>query len=414
MSVVITGIDGLRNRGVEALVVSSIEQLQQRQPNLTVNILTRTPDYDENRLQGYKGVNLVDDNLHSSPQLSSRQSRLRRVLAKFFPRYKPPTPEPPASVRMIREASVVIASGGDIFSSDYGGCYRHLQPLKVALSAGVPVVFLAQSIGPFKTDKEAEAWLSVARESKLITVREKLSYHYLTKNLGLSTDLVKHTADPAFLLTPPQKGDVAKLIHSYGITKDRPVVALAASQGINRYSGCDYHEHLKVLSQVVNMLLDEFDAQVLLIPHVHDIRPSNDDRVLATKLLRLLDFDPRVRLAGAEHSASEFKGLIAECDMVIAERMHATIAGLSSGVCPVAVGYSVKAEGIMADLLGTESLHKELLISTHDFLDAEAAFTTIRNAWNRRHEVASQLNEVLPQVKKDTATNFDMISQLLG
>ena len=406
MNVILTGIDGLRNRGVEALVVSTIEQLQHRQPNLTVNILTRTPDYDENRLQGYRGVKLVDNSLQNP-----YQSRLKRVLVKFFSSHKSPTP---ASVRMLREASVVIASGGDLFSSDYGGCYSHLEPLEIALSSDIPIVFLAQSIGPFKTDQEAEAWLSVARRAKLITVREELSYNYVTKNLGLSTDLVKHTADSAFLLTPPPPEAVAKLLSFYGITQDRPVVALAASQGINRYASCDYHEHLKALCQVVNMLLNELDTQVLLIPHVQDIRPRNDDRVIATNLLRLLDFDPRVRLAGADHSASEFKGLIGACDMVIAERMHATIAGLSSGICPVTIGYSVKAEGIMTDLLGADSLHKELLISIHDFLNVEAALAMIRNAWNRRHEVASKLNEVLPQVKKDTATNFDMISQLLS
>ena len=409
MKALITGITGLRNRGVEALVMPTIEQLCIRQPNLTVNVLTKSPDYDKLRLQQY-GASPVNDYL----QLAS-QGRLQRLRAKFpLLRKLLPTSESKAVKGAISDASVVIASGGDVFSSDYGRLHYHLQPLELALDAGVPVVFLAQSIGPFKRDDEAEAWVRVGRSSKLVTVREKISYNYVTKDLGLSTDLVKHTADPAFLLVPPPSEIVANMLSSYGITKDRPVIAISVSQGITGFAGCDYDKHMKAWHQVVKMLFDELDAQVLIIPHVQEIYANNDDRIAATNLLRSLDFDPRVRLAGADHSASELKGLISGCDMVIAERMHAAIAGLSSGVCTVVVGYSIKAEGIMTDLLGAESLHNGLLISINQFLDADAACATIRTAWNRRQEVANQLNEVLPKVKQDSASNFDMISKMLG
>lgn len=408
MNAVITGITGLRNRGVEALVVPTIEQLCQRQPNLTVNVLTTTSDYDEIRLQRYR-ANLIDNYLQYFPV-----GRLQQLRAKISQLYKPLALEYQAFLDTFRNASVVIASGGDVFSSDYGGLYRHLRPLELALDASVPIVFLAQSIGPFKRDDEAEAWLRVARRSQLITVREKISYDYVTKDLGLSTDLVKQTADPAFLLVPPPPQDVANMLRSYSVTQDRSVIAISVSQGISRYAGCDYDKHLLAWHQVVKMLLNELDAQVLVVPHVQERQADNDDRILATNLLRSLDFDPRVRLASAEHSASEFKGLIAACDLVVAERMHAALAGLSSGVCTVVVGYSIKAEGIMTNLLGSESLHNGLLISISQFLDADAACATIRTAWNRRHEVSEQLNEVLPQVKKDSASNFDMISGILA
>ncbi len=414
MSIAITNITGLRNRGVEARVVPTIEQLQLRHPNLDVNILTNTPDYDESRLQDYRGVNLIDRKSINPRQQNSRRSQLRKLLTKVSPLHKPSAPKQPLSVGKLCESSIVIASGGDLFTSDYGFLYHNLKPLQVALSAGVPVVFLAQTIGPFKTDEEAEAWLGVARESKLVTVREQLSYNYVTKELGLSTNLVKHTADPAFLLTSPPPQEVENLLRYYGVTQERPVIALAASQGISWFGNCDARKHLEVLYQVVKMLIDELDAQVILIPHVQEIKSHLDDRIIANKLLRLLNFDPRVRLASLDHSASEFKGLIGACDMVIAERMHAAIAGLSSGICPVAVGYSVKAEGIMTDLLGADSLHKELLISIQDFLDAEAALAVIRNAWSRRQEVANRLNQILPQVKKDAEANYDLISQILS
>lgn len=407
MNIVITGITSLRNRGVEALVVTTVEELCRRRQDLTVNILTRTPDYDKIRLQQHN-VEPVQDHLRII-----HNSRLRQGLATLSRFHKPLAPGYQAAVRMIREASVVIASGGDVFSSDYGKLGLHLRPLQLALDAGVPIMFLAQSIGPFKTDEETKVWLRVARRSRLVTVREKLTYDYLTKDLGLSTDLVRLAADPAFLLSPSSPTMVANLLSSYGITKDRPVIAIAASQGISRYASIDHDKHLEAWYQVVQMIIDKLDAQVLLIPHVQEINAGNDDRILATNLLRSLDFDPRVRLAGMDHSVSEFKGLIGACDMVISERMHAALAGLSSGVCTVAVGYSVKAKGIMTDLLGTRALRDGLLIPISQFVDTDATCAMIRTVWEQRHEVTSRLNEVLPQVKKDAASNFDMILRML-
>ncbi|MBD2594943.1 polysaccharide pyruvyl transferase family protein [Nostoc spongiaeforme FACHB-130] len=405
---VITGITGLRNRGVEAMVVTTIEQLRQRQSNLEIDILTETIDYDEIRLKPYEVKLSSDDYL-----LLYRTQPLLAKLSKFSQRLAPTYKN---INNLVRDASVVIASGGDVFSSDYGTRFlrQQLQPLEFALEAGVPVAFLAQSIGPFKKDSEAEMWLNVARRSKLITIREHLSYKYVTKDLGLSPELVKHTADPAFLLPPTSPEIVNNLFKSYGITKDLPVVALGISQGICRYTRTDYDKHIKVWCETIDLILNEFGAQVLIIPHVHDHRAGNDDRILAAHLLRLFNFDPRVHLAGADHTASEFKGLIAACDLVIAERMHAAIAGLSSGVCTLPIGYSVKAEGIMTDLLGSELVHEGLLISVEQFLDSEIAHKSIRFAWQNRHEVADKLKQVLPEVKQKTANNFDLLLSVVG
>jgi colanic acid/amylovoran biosynthesis protein len=85
----------------------------------------------------------------------------------------------------------------------------------------------------------------------------------------------------------------------------------------------------------------------------------------------------------------------------------------SNKVCTVVVGYSVKAEGIMTDVLGTELVQNSLLISIQQFLDADLACSKLSNAWNYRDEVSSQLKEALPRVKKDAASNFDLIGQIL-
>jgi colanic acid/amylovoran biosynthesis protein len=399
MKAIITGVTGFRNRGVEAMVRVTVEQLLSRHPELIIDVLTKDPIYDRFRLN-QENVNLKG--------LSSR-NLINRLLAKGSRFYKPLSLEYP----MFRDASVVIASGGDVFSSDYGIGFlkAQLEPLSLALAARTPAVFLAQSIGPFKTQEETDIWLDVAQNSQLITVREKLSYEYLIKNLNLPQDLVKHTADPAFLLTPPAPEHIDKLLNYYGIVKDFPIVAISPSQGITTYTVSNYKKHLKAWHQAITMILEKFKAQILVIPHVHDGRYNNDDPIFATNLLKSIDFDPRVRLVSGDLSASEYKGLISACDMVIAERMHVCIAGLSSGVCTFPIGYSVKAEGIMTDLFGTYS--QELLISFQQFLETDLACERMQASWERRHQISEQLNQVLPEVKKKAENNFQLISQIL-
>jgi colanic acid/amylovoran biosynthesis protein len=309
---------------------------------------------------------------------------------------------------------LVIASGGDVFSSEYGNLQWHLMPLEYALKHAVPVVFLAHSVGPFRTREESNSWTEVARHSSLITVRESLTYHYVTRELGLPPRLVHLVGDPAFLLAPPPEGTVERLLKAYGVERDRPTVALAISQGISHFAGISRHEHFEAWRQVVRMLLDELGAQVILIPHVQSASVNNDDRLIATDLLRSLNFAPDIRLVGGDHSASEFKGMIAACDLVVAERMHAAIAGLSSGVCTVVVGYSVKAKGIMTDLVGSEWASDGLVIPIQKFVRSVAAVRDIKSAWNRRAEVRELLVETVPQARARAAESFELLSEVLA
>jgi colanic acid/amylovoran biosynthesis protein len=397
LKVALTGITGTRNRGVEAIIVPTIEQLRQRNPDLNIDLLSWTPDYDKIQLRPY-GVNVRLEKDYIRP--STRE----RWLSKILPGYKLKTP-------LICTASTAIVTGGDLFGSDYGlnSIKRHLRPLEIALDAGVPVVFLAQSIGPFKTEVEAELWLSVARRAKFVSVRESLSYKYVTTSLGLSESQVKLTADPAFLLEIPESIVLKNLFDGYGLNRNRPVIAVAASNAICRYSDGDNEKHLLSWEKVIHMIINELEADVLLIPHVQEVSLFNNDRFITTELLRKFDFDPRIKIAGAEHTASEFKGLISCCEMVIGERMHSCFAGLSSGICTVAVGYSVKAEGVMTDLFGTDYVENGLLIPVQDFIDPKKACESIKNAWNSRVRVVETLQKQLPQFKQAAAAIFDLI-----
>jgi colanic acid/amylovoran biosynthesis protein len=174
----------------------------------------------------------------------------------------------------------------------------------------------------------------------------------------------------------------------------------------------DEKSHFEAWTQVVDVILNRLDAQVLLVPHSQ--YPEGDDRIISSNLHKFFNYDSRIHLAGADHTASEFKGLISHADFVIAERMHAAIAGLSSCIPTLVVGYSIKAEGIMVDLLGDTSAHDGVLISIQNFLDFSLASKTLERAWARKDEVKECLKKTIPLYQQEAEKNFDLITELLS
>jgi colanic acid/amylovoran biosynthesis protein len=397
--ILVTGITGTRNRGVEAILAPTLTRLRELAPRTRIVVMTGTPDYDAWRLAPYR-VEVRPSTFGGGgavTELRRRASTRLRPLARGWRR----------GVDLVREASLVIAGGGDVFSSDYGTLDEHLAPLRVALEHDVPVAFLAQSIGPFRNDGEAERWLEVGRRASLLTVREPLTQAYLSEGLGLGDGHVQRTADPAFLLEPQTAGALAGF---YGL--EGPLVAVCPSQGIGRYAGLDADGHRDRWAGAIRWLLDELGVRVALVPHVRDASVAGDDLVSATEIARRLDFDARLTLVGGEHSAAELKALLTRAQLIVTERMHAAIAGLSGAVATVPIGYSVKARGIVADALPDRS-PDELVLGVERLADPGVFEAHVGRVWEERERVATELRAQRPRLRAAAARNFELLAPLV-
>lgn len=406
MKIVITGITSFRNHGVEALVTTTIEQLRTRLSGAEFLVLDRMPEFDSSRIKTADVKFKLDETVR--PLYSTK---LRRTLLQLSDHVEALGREYQATIRDLEKADAVVASGGDVFGSEYGhrSLLSHLEPLKIAAKAGVPVFIHAQSIGPFKTTEDADAFVGLAKQATHITVRERMTYDYVTGKLKLPKDRVTFTADPAFLLSRTE----APWREHFGFSAKRPMIALSTSQAICNWMASDYETHFKVWCSTIEWLRRELDAGLVLIPHVQELSTKNDDRILATDLARHFNFDRNIQIAGGDFSASDFKGIIGQCDLVVAERMHAAIAGLSSSVPTVVIGYSVKGEGILSDLLDTDTVRQSVLIPLKDFLDEKTAKSRIENAWKNREKISARLKAQLPEVKQRSGLSFDIIANHL-
>jgi colanic acid/amylovoran biosynthesis protein len=407
--IVITGVTSFRNRGVEALVGCTIAALRERLPGATFTVLDRAPEYDGPRM-AFPDVKFSPDGTFRRMQ----SGKIRRLVYTLLPAADAAGT---LARRQIAEADAVVVTGGDLFCSEYGSYSLRncLEPLRIARRHRVPYFFHAQSIGPFATEEHRRMFMDIARDAATLSVREQASFRYLTGELGLPQEKVPHVADPAFLLPHSQPGDFGgQLFEALRARPDRPTVGLSVSQAICGWKGEDGQRHLEIWLEIIRWLRLTLDANVILVPHVQETVDGNNDLVPATKLQRLLEWDPAVKVAAGDLSSRDFKAVLSRCDFAVVERMHAGIACLSTGVPVLTVGYSIKAEGILTDLLGAGLTRALALISIRDFLQPGRAAARVKEAWDRRAEIAAALIETLPEARARAVRAYDPIVDYLS
>jgi polysaccharide pyruvyl transferase WcaK-like protein len=118
-----------------------------------------------------------------------------------------------------------------------------------------------------------------------------------------------------------------------------------------------------------------------LVPHVIAPGAADDDLLISQSLAAEYS---SIRLAPRFGTASEAKSFISGLDMLVAARMHASIAAFSSGVPVIPIAYSRKFNG----LYGT--LGYEFLVDGRD-ATTNTAYTKIVSAIDKRKEMSNQI-----------------------
>ncbi len=312
------------------------------------------------------------------------------------------------AVRVLREADVVFdISGGDSFTDLYGSRrFASVSMAKeLALEMGKPLVLLPQTYGPFNEKRTRDKAADIVRRSAVAWARDERSYATLKELAGRDFDPARHKCgvDVAFALetrapTMQLPGSVATWL-----SKQRKAETIgfnvsgliwhdpAAMRG--RYGfKADYRE---VVLGFLRRALVESDANILLIPHVITAPGHYESDPGANEAVRAAladDGDARVRRAASErveqipmgiNDPREMKWVIGRCDWFCGTRMHACIAGLSSGVPTAAIAYSIKTIGVFETCGEGES------VIDPRSMGSEAVANLLWERWQRRAATAA-------------------------
>lgn len=300
----------------------------------------------------------------------------------------------------LRSCDLIVDIGaGDSFADIYGMKRFSFMALTKLLTLAVrrPLVLAPQTVGPFASRgaKAVSEWLIA--HSAICFARDELSLQSIAS--ARARRKVGVTSDVAFALDFERKPKAGRTRVGLNVS------ALLLHGG---YSGKNQFGLSLDYGLFVERLITHFrslpDVELVLVPHVIAPGTPEEDDLAACR-----------RLAAAHGLAeppdfadpSEAKSFISACDFLIASRMHASIAAVSSGVAAAPVAYSRKFAGLF-DAIGYPHTIDARAASTEQAIEAVIAL------FERRDAVRSDAVAATERAKEKLSAYTKALSDLIA
>lgn len=270
---------------------------------------------------------------------------------------------------------LMLSTGGDML------CYENNQvnyTVDYVHAKGRKSVLWGCSVG--EDDLTPEKLRSLKHFS-LIYARETLTRDVLA---GHGVKNVVVYPDPAFVLQP----EVCELPSCFN---DEEVVGLNLSNYV--MGGFSLNsEFAQEVKSLIDHILDKTCYRILLIPHV--LWESQDDRIVCNALTKLYS-NPRISILDSENSNyCQIRFAISHCRFFIGARTHSVISAYSTGVPSIAIGYSIKARGLVKDL----GLPEWTLVDSKHFSKGQLV-GSFKELCRQEDAVRNQLNREMENYK---------------
>lgn len=294
-------------------------------------------------------------------------------------------------------------TAGDSFSDIYGmkRFLRWTMNKQAVLWSRRPLILGSQTYGPYKSFI-SQLWAGhVIKKSYAVYARDDMSKQS-AERVSKRTDIAR-TVDVAFAL-PYDKAKYS-FKQSGKIKIGFNPSGLLWAGGYNRNNQfsmiLDYKEYC---SKLIKELLKFGNYEIHLIAHVlyHDLTIEDND-IVACNALKELFSD--VIEAPAFDTPMEAKSYIANMDLFIGARMHATIAAFTSGVATIPVSYSRKFEGLYGSIgypyviSGTKITTEKAIVDTLEYIENYQELT--KTVANKKEIVSSGISYLLETIRKD-------------
>lgn len=407
------------NLGVSALCHSVVRGVMERAPGATLRVF----DHQRGHRTGALDAAPESPRVELCGMSNTRRLHRREAMATMRASVRLGVPGL-TQARWIRDASGVLdISGGDSFTDLYGP-HRFqtvAMPKLIALELGRPLILLPQTYGPFQDAACRARASAIVRRAAMAWARDARSFEALKDLLGDAFDPARHRlgVDVAFGMAPVAAGDDAlgALPFERARASGRGVVGFNVSGLIwndpenarTRYGfRADYR---KLVVEFLTRLLERERVEALLVPHVlvpSGHYESDADACAAAREALPEALRARVHVLRGVGTAPQVKWVIARCDWFCGTRMHATIAGLSSGVPTAAVAYSVKTAGVF------ETCSVGDAVVDPRELDTAGVVERLWAVWEARARHRETLGRERAGMERRTAEQMDRIVEACG
>ena len=360
--ILVSGYYGFRNAGDEAILAGLVQGFRERSPQAEITVLSADPE-----------ATIAEHGVAAAP----------RGLRSAF--------------HEIGEADLLISGGGGLLqdATSWRSPLYYLGILQLALTAGVPVAFVGQSIGPLRRRWIRSLTRRVLSQVPLLSVRDGLSQATL-RALGVTRD-VYVAADLAFILPPPSETEIAAAREAAGLPDDaRHSVGLALRQP----RGMAKAPLAAALAEAIGPPCARLNLRPVFIP-MHSPLDVEFAEAVASRL------PVPAEVVRSRLTARETLALFGGLDLVVAMRMHAILFGAICRRPLVAISYDPKVAGMMGEL-GLP------IAASTDSLDPQALAEAIIHAWQDREQIRGALSARVEPLAAAARQNVELALSLLS
>jgi colanic acid/amylovoran biosynthesis protein len=133
------------------------------------------------------------------------------------------------SVNHYVQADLVISSGGTYLIENYG-LWPPIYDYRLTFSAGTPLVFYTQTMGPFRNPKYRFAFTDIFNRATAIFLRDERSRQHLI-DLGINQKKITLAKDAAFVIEPTN--DKLKTSHNQKLNISGPFTIAVSVRSLN-------------------------------------------------------------------------------------------------------------------------------------------------------------------------------------
>ncbi|MBO5930234.1 MAG: polysaccharide pyruvyl transferase CsaB, partial [Clostridia bacterium] len=359
---VISGYYGYQNAGDESLLYAMIQNLRTQKDDVRLLVLSKDPKATE-AAYDVRAIN-------------------RYNLLKIRKAFK--------------QSHLLIFGGGsliqDVTSSK--SLWYYLSVVKQAIKLSVPVIFYANGIGPIEKEKNQKKVLKVLNKVDKISLREPNSYYEL-KRMGVDMDRVVITADPALTICSITQEEVSNLLEKEGVPKDARLLGIS----IRDWKSCK-PSYWNQLARGITQICRQFNLVPVWIPLKHP-----DDIVISQTVAEKVEVPGYVLTK--DYNANELVGIVKNCDLMIAMRLHSMIYAAGAGVPAIGLSYDPKVSSFAKYIGVNTTLHLENLTD-------EGLASMARDILLNRETIKDTLCEKVSELKQKAMENVNLAMELMN
>lgn len=308
---------------------------------------------------------------------------------------------------LYENSDIIIYTGGGYLGGPYWSLSSVLLPIYFAKKLKKKVCLTGVTIEPPKNFLLRILIKKILNKIDLITAREPFTIEVLNSLKIKSLKFL--TADYAFLNENGSKENGYELLDKLKILNTNSIrIGISLKQfPKSEISTQNLEIYQRKITKAVELLLKKFDSIILFFPF--DITPTQDDRIIANSIVKILDkpLQERVFLLNDNYSTEDIMSMISTMDVFIATRFHSIIFAVSMEIPTISLPYMQKNHGLMKMLK-----LDDWMLNFPNFT-SEQLVEYVSKILENKEQVKSILKNRLITIRKDAYSNITAIEVLL-